>query len=484
MKIRNIHFSKKNLIYAALILCNVYMILTIVRVGSYTILNADDFSHGVEIGVYRTDFFSYLNASFKYAYKEYTGWQGTYFSMFFQALLSPVNNYGLTQLKYTMIAVNLLFFVSLIFFMHTALKSLNQQNRLINLAVITSVIFALTNYNPYQEVYYWYSGAVSYSVPLSLLLIGFALILKMNKQFKPGYFIGASVLGFLAMGGSLTVTALGCYGLLLIALYYFIREKKIIKSDFIVFGIWFIGALINALAPGNFVRHGVIDDTGLHLRDSIHDAIYMMDIRLQWFINNTNIAWILLVFIIIGIYVGKKTDFNHKSYYICSILGIAAPILVAFPIGMGYSAQYIPNRCAFLIDFSILLSFLNLFFALGICISGKLEETNRKTVITLLFIMLSVTWMYDNYRLKSMVVLNINKQFEDGIYQNYYDRMIDVYHIFEEGEKGTDLVMKRKDIPEDIEYFNNFTLSDNPDYWVNTYIAKYYGLNSVVLEKE
>ena len=95
---------KKGIIAICIILLG-WMIMTMVKASSYSVLVADDFSHGNTVGVFHTSFWNYLVASFQYAVKEYLEWQGTYFSMFIQALLSPINNYGMRQLRCVM-AVN------------------------------------------------------------------------------------------------------------------------------------------------------------------------------------------------------------------------------------------------------------------------------------------------------------------------------------------------------------------------------------------
>ena len=66
----------------------IYMIITVVSASSFTVLVADDFSHGNGVG--HVSLSKYFKASVDYAIKEYKEWQGTYFSMFIQALLSPV----------------------------------------------------------------------------------------------------------------------------------------------------------------------------------------------------------------------------------------------------------------------------------------------------------------------------------------------------------------------------------------------------------
>lgn len=100
-----------------LIVCFMIIAVTvgILTVGAgYTVLIADDFAHGVRVGAYHVSFPSYLAASFRFVKDLYLNWQGTFFTMFLQAFLSPINNFGLAQLKAVMISNALLFFLSLL----------------------------------------------------------------------------------------------------------------------------------------------------------------------------------------------------------------------------------------------------------------------------------------------------------------------------------------------------------------------------------
>ena len=94
------------------IVCLIVIAVTVVVLtlgAGYTVLLGDDFTHGVRVGAFHVSFPNYLAASFRYVKDLYLDWQGTFFAMFLQAFLSPINNFGLPQLKVVMTG-NVLFF--------------------------------------------------------------------------------------------------------------------------------------------------------------------------------------------------------------------------------------------------------------------------------------------------------------------------------------------------------------------------------------
>lgn len=91
-----------------------FMVYVIAASAGYTVLVGDDFTHGVRVGAFHVPFFQYFVASLQYMKEIYLDWQGTYFAMFIQALLSPINNFGLPQLKAVMI-LNVLLFAGALF---------------------------------------------------------------------------------------------------------------------------------------------------------------------------------------------------------------------------------------------------------------------------------------------------------------------------------------------------------------------------------
>ena len=88
--------------------------ITLVAGAGYTVLIGDDFTHGVRVGAFHVSLPKYFAASLMYVKDLYMDWQGTWFSMFLQAFLSPVNNFGMPQLRAVMMGNAILFLASLV----------------------------------------------------------------------------------------------------------------------------------------------------------------------------------------------------------------------------------------------------------------------------------------------------------------------------------------------------------------------------------
>ena len=93
--------GKKTVEIFITIACVIIIAVTIVIFAAgagYTVLSGDDFTHGVRVGAFHVSLPQYFAASLLYVQDLYMDWQGTWFSMFLQAFLSPINNFGLPQI--------------------------------------------------------------------------------------------------------------------------------------------------------------------------------------------------------------------------------------------------------------------------------------------------------------------------------------------------------------------------------------------------
>lgn len=463
--------------------CCIFMVGTIVNATAYTTLVSDDYSHGMGIGAFGVGALEYLRSSVNYAKKMYMTWQGTYFAMFIQALLSPINNFGLPQLRVVMIVNALLFFGGLILFVRTFLRKVVKGNTVVFMVICTTILFMMTAYEAYDEIFFWFSGATSYSFPLSFLLLASTCALKANDNQKKTYTVLAVVLGIAAMGGTLAVAGTGCYFMLVVTVYSIWRDGKFNRRNAAIFLMWLIGALINALAPGNFIRHGVIDSTGVHPVSALFDAIEVINTRCQWLFENTNITVCFIIVFICGIYLGKKFLIN-KKYCVMSLFALFTPIVTAFPVALGYSGQAFFSRCLFLYDFAIITTSLNFFGAAGALIASKMEMAECKKVMFLFGMFAIFACTMDSYGFDNVKVVEISEDIRNGSYGNQYEAVKAFYEKLESYEPGSDVRIPASQFPGYKSNYYNFSLSEDPTAYFNTVVASYYGFNSLALYTE
>ncbi len=479
----------KRVITIASIVAIVIMAGIMIITSAYTVFAADDYTHADSIGALHVGFFSYLWASLRYMKTMWMTWQGTYFAMFIQALLSPVNNFGMPQLRVEMILNSIAMFAAVILFIFTVFRKLDKGNNYVKWLITALIIFVMTNYSVYIEIYLWYSGAASYSIPLTVLLFALTFYLKMDDTDKKVYPILAGLFGFAAMGGSLCISALGCYTALLICAYRSLRDRKWINKNSIVFFVWFLGALANTVAPGNFRRQGIILDlygqityTGIRPIDAVIVTMDTTSQQIITYVKNTNFLFIIVLTFMVS-YMMKRAEAKlDVTKVTLSAFGLLTPFVVMFPYCLANLSTKMQNRVDFIITLVVVMSFMNFAFVLGEAVRALTAE-NAVTISTMLVVFTMFIWLADGYGFLNYQERNVVTSLLKKDYQNYYAANVEFVERLDTYEKGTDVLIysEEGEFPVPITYTNNFYLYDNVESGVNKAIAHIYDFNSIAL---
>ena len=158
----------------------IFLMVSVITAGAgYTVLLGDDFTHGVRVGVFHASLPRYFAASLQYMKEIYLDWQGTYFAMFIQAFLSPINNFGMGQLRAVMMGNALFFFGALLLLVWNVLGFALQERKMLHLrlTVFTLVLFGVLNGQIFTEIFFWFSGATAYGIPFSVMLLSVSFFL-------------------------------------------------------------------------------------------------------------------------------------------------------------------------------------------------------------------------------------------------------------------------------------------------------------------
>ncbi len=526
------------------VVCILYLFFSIIVMAvsaSYTVLQADDYSHGV--GVYHVSILEYIAACVKYTCKVYREWQGTYFSMFIQALFSPINNGGLIQLRVVMVCNVLLFFFSLFYLIRSFLW--NRRKDITIYLCYVSILFVLMNIRIYHEVFYWFSGAVSYSVPLSVAFLGLGYFVRGNKRMdslykKKIYYILSCIFLLMAAGGSLAVVGGLCYVLLLLLIYYFFRDGMWKRENIVVGAVTCLGAFVNAIAPGNYIRHAEFD-TKIRILEAFMDTILVVFYEIKWLANNTVFVSMLIFGILIGFFVCRELGreslecsaesvcrrsstksvcdmqrCKNGRVFHCAFFcagGVLTAFFTVFPVILGYSSDVVPNRCLFITEISIVLSFFQLMVVLGyllyqyrrsylgfivslsaifIPVSNEPSDCRESQISRLLgcrklgalllavgVMILCVSLVSGNVQTRNLPQRAVASQLLDGRYQEYYKSCTDLY-VYLEQTKEADVVIIS--MPDNIDCFNNLYISRDKDHYANRAMAQFYGKESIVIQ--
>ncbi len=445
--------------------------------SAYSVYVADDFSAGGMINSGYT--------GLKYVKFYYNSWQGTYSGLFLIAWLAPVVHGGLPELRILAIIISMLTFFSFGYLINAILKNiLHIKNSLARLSIAFCSIYMLTAFMSYYEIFYWFTGMAVYTIPMIALMLGLGLFISNLENKRIVKLIAISILGIISSGGALAIPGFGCYLLFVLIILDFIKNKKINIPSIIVFAIWVISALINAIAPGNFARHSVVDSTGVHPLHAISDSIKICLGRVNWFNESTNWIVVLLVAFLVALMVSNTDKFDIKNHFLLAIMLLFLPVITIFPVALGQGMRT-PNRVLFSLDVAIFVVAIYWFVLFGILTARLIvsDDVKNALIITTLLLAL-VSEANDSFSYDKQVFYKVSSQLLAGYYQNYYSTMVGIYDKLDNEPSGADVVIYRHELPADIENFNNFYLDIEPTDWVNTDISDYYGFNSLTLIEE
>ena len=483
--------KRRDYMRAAVVVINCFAILLMVYVitssAAYTVIVGDDFPNSVRIGAFRVSFFEYIAASLHYMKDMYFDWQGTYFAMFIQAFLSPLNNYGLIQLRIVMILNALLFFGTLFGMTWAALGFvLKEKKELhIKLTVFTLILFAILDANVFTEIFFWYCGASAYGIPFSFAILSVMILFKVNSTHCPARMqtllcICASVLLFLASGGPLVISGTACYAILLLTVGFYIASKKFAVKNVIVLAAGIVGALINVIAPGNFSRHEYGNGGSWHLVQCVKWTVKIVWGETGRLTKETMFGVVLVAMLLLGIFMSKKVQSVLRVYGIISILALGIGYVTVFPVVLGYGGPEFPNRCYFILDVVLVLSLLNFVVFIGCCLDLWADIYANKSVWAVLLIVLFNAFLFCPETLSESALMKVAESNHNGSYRNYYEQCVAIYDYLDNCPEE-DVVLE---MPEYIENFECFYFDEDETGWVNVGLAQYYHKNSVKRKAE
>lgn len=279
-------------------------------------------------------------------------WQGAFTTTFFNCLFSPLqfDDYYLIN-RVELIALMLLGLASLALFLLALCGYIGSPKRY---AVYFGGLFLLPflSYEAYTGVYLWYTGAMAYLLPAIFLLLALALLLYGRRRGRPVCFVFSAVLAFLTSGCSLEAAGLGCATLLLLLVLEYLKEQRLVGPFFAVFLSALAGALLNALAPGNFVRHEEFGG-GLDLFGAALNSLRFLYRQVLWLLGGTSFPVFLVLALLLGVFICKRL--SPAALTLCGIAALATPVITIFPVLLGYNwnGESMANRSMFLFDASI-----------------------------------------------------------------------------------------------------------------------------------
>ena len=304
-----------------------------------------------------------------------------------------------------------------------------------------------------------------------------------NIRVKRILFSLAALLIFLSSGGSLAVAGVGCYIFLLFIIRKALWEHKVELGEVIVFCTGVFGALVNTLAPGNFVRHALMD-TGVHFVKAAQLTPCVVVNEIDWLVNGTSFYSLMLLALLIGLVSNRKVICCGTKTILLILLEFILPFVSIYPVILGYSSDsYMPNRCIFILDVVLMTEFLLLSWRLGGYLrTYYFDSAGRKQIIFVLVIVAIAHFSGNEiYNYKDLACVKISRTLNGGQYKEYYRNCKELCDFIEGSPEKVILI---EELPEEIEGLKGVTLSRDSNDWINIAIAEYYGKESVSLMNE
>ena len=469
------------------VICVICLLFTAVSVLVFSFATTYTVPLGDDLFTPHTEYaslFSLIGASASFAAETYVSWQGTFFSFFLSYLLHPFHGHGvlgaggnLMKLKIVMFLNAFLFFAALLYLLFSLIRLIAPKRYRLAAYVSAAVLFTFLNIQSYAEVFFWFTPTVVYSIPVTVMLLALSCFIRMRKggQKRTLWTALAAVSAFCASGGVLMVAGALCYILLAVSVYDRITEKKWHLPSLIVFGAAFAGALINTLAPGNFIRS---DNAGAAIRplSAALSSLQVLYLELEHLFTDTPLLAGLIVLFLLGIFFCEGTDAARlKQQIVFTCMLLPALFVALFPLQLGNGGAGIAVRGQFVVDVIALPLLCALFFFGGQFFALHLAPEKRAVHTLPVWLLLICVLSLNRVTLFSLPQYGMLRNLANGSYRAYY---LQIHQLFEDirNSEEEDIVVT---LPEDLEQYQNFLLSTDPSYYINHGLAVQAGKQTI-----
>lgn len=344
-----------------------------------------------------------------------------------------------------------------------------------------ALTFLCTNIHSVAETFYWYTGACVYTIPLSLAFLGTGLLMSFWQEKKRGKLIAACVCGFLSAGGSLQITAIICFVYLFVFLLAMYTRHEGMKETGIAFGVTLVSGLINAFAPGNFVRHTALSGTpDLSILRSVKYSVSVTVNQLGKVLAKGEAVLLLLAIFLWALYYfsthrSEKKDMIHPCIF--GALGCIGIAITVFPICLGYSHSNLTDRNLFVLNVYIILLVTCFLIYLARYSVEKLDlHISRQMIFYWGIGICAAFFMSMNFvDYDSLPVMESVKSLDEISERSKCWE--EILSAIERSEDRNVVIETEK--CEDIPVIKNVGLTEYESDWVNESIANYYNRESV-----
>lgn len=461
----------------------------------------------------------------------YYSWQGTYAAIFLFSLQPGI--YGIRFYWITTAAILLSVSIGTFCLLDSLLKSQVPCHHSTALLLSCGILFVQIQFVPsVPEGLYWYNGAVYYSFFYGIFLLFLSIMVKLfrpderKRSEAPGVCgrsdrkndtvkIGAAfyarviILMLLALfisGGNYSTALLGAEILVIILLWQiFIRADR---HDLIaLMGIlicWLSGIVVSGLAPGNEARGGLVH--GMTAAEAIQAALMQGEHYLSDWIRLPQIAVLILALPAV-IPLSSEIKYmleRHLRRRWTRIFWILIAAVASYGL---FASQMVPSFYAlsgpgagrqinvyYYSCIWLMMSFELEFFVMARLLFEDLVTRGRKgtksvrlihygrtlLVTASIFAVLCIAGLRQK-GIGATASGQVAKEYISGSLQTYQTEWKQIDQKLEQAVQNGDETVKLPVVPATPACYESFDLMpDNPDYWGNRSLARYYGLGTVI----
>lgn len=489
LKIRNEYKTVRSKVLSSLFwICLIGIIILPLLIGVlYALPAADDFSHAnASVAALKdSNIFVVACTSTKDIYMT---WQGTFTSCFLMYIIEPFRTMGVMGIRGFLVLNLVVFFISVLWFGSKIVRNMfgvyDRNSFLILLTFFVFVSFGICDGG--QEIFYWYTGACVYTVPMSLTFCSLALYMEFlwgEKRYRKRVWL--CILAFIASGGVLQVTAILCYGMLILWVLFLAMNKgkeKILSG--VPFISAFIGALINAFAPGNFARHAKMEE-GIHIYKALINVAKVIILQIKGIIIENLFIYIMIFCFLLGILFASKSDMKKRKYHptillLILLFGLAISI---FPFCLGCATIDMALRNTYICELYIGCGSIICALEFGGWVAAEKKCFINSEKLLLVFICIGLVFVRggDVWKLIQGTSGRTFYELCRGDIQNCSTQWLKVLDEVRDS-KEDDVIIQIEEIPSTILMEPGIT--EDKEYWVNYSVAQYYHKNTVMILKK
>lgn len=457
------------------------MTLPIIAATKYGVPCDDDFSNSL---IYLSERNVTLGMIMKNASTLYNSWQGTYFGNLL-AMIPVYMMWGTLGLRIEMLSVTILFFIALFmaikgyygYYARKAGKNFDKGALPMAIMYMAVVGYGLST-KSLGEFFYWHTGICMYTIPFAMCSLSISVFFSDMNRNRTAKTILACVFALLGCGGALNLAGVLCYMMLLIVVQEWIEGQRN-AARITIFICTVLGAFLNTIAPGNYIRHNNYD-TSLNIIKAVANSVF----RINRVIAEDLESGILLLVLVMAFWCGYRMQLERtiKKPLVFVALCYLGMIVSDFPVALGVNANVFPWRCAIVERFSVGVFVLSIGMYLGNYMAHHFNITKTWASVCLGIVALHCIGMINPTFALEYTPYKTAIHLVKGDYRVTSDSELEILdEIKYSGDKDIQITKQTDTGWTDLKTID---LREEKEYWVNQDIAQYYGKESIVLKHE